>query len=261
VIVGAMVIGSWLSNLKKNSQKQRRRDEGHNPQQLEEMAARRREQLRRANRDRTQTQAGGLSRGGGAPGQAEPGNMTMAERIARARAKAQYEQRSGGSSGQASAEVGPEALDPRAQARARQQAELARRRKAAQAQQEQAQQHAQQQARRQAQQQRAQRQAQQQRTRKQRAHTQAKARARQQGTLIHEHVAVPDPTNSTTKRLVPTRPDPRPKARAAQAAGNTLASGALFSGGLSRDDLRRAIVLNEVLGKPLALRQDEGGSL
>ena len=89
VIIGASIVGSMIGNVKKKSQAQRKRDEGHNPQQLEEMAARRRAELRQQAGSRMQTPGSHPSGGGD-----EPGNLTMAERIARARAKAQYEQRS-----------------------------------------------------------------------------------------------------------------------------------------------------------------------
>jgi hypothetical protein len=34
-------------------------------------------------------------------------------------------------------------------------------------------------------------------------------------------------------------------------------AGSLLTGTLSRADLRKAIILNEVLGKPVAMREDE----
>jgi hypothetical protein len=37
-----------------------------------------------------------------------------------------------------------------------------------------------------------------------------------------------------------------------------VGAGPVISGSLSRNDLRRAIVLNEVLGKPIAMRESEG---
>ncbi len=69
---------------------------------LDEVTARRREQLRELSRQREAdggraAGAGGAARAG--VGQDEPSNLTMAERIARARAKQQYEQRRGGGGG------------------------------------------------------------------------------------------------------------------------------------------------------------------
>ncbi len=253
VVIGATVIGSWIGNLKKQSNEQRKRDEGPNALELNEMAARRREQLRQASRGRAQG-VGGES-AGGQSGRASgvPGNMTMAERIARARAKAQYEQRgqdTGHSAQRSQAQVPNEA---QRRTLAQRQAEREHRREAAHAQQQ-----AQQRARQQAQQ-RAQQQTQQQ-TRRQRAqaHARAQAQARQRGALIHEVVAVPEPTESTTRRIVKDRPV---KSRVTQTPQKTPQGGSVgpvLSGSMSRSELRRAIVLNEVLGKPIAMRESEG---
>jgi hypothetical protein len=254
-VFAAVMLGSWISNLKKQSQEQRKRDEGPNALELDEMAARRREQLRQASRSRAQATggeggpAGGHSgaRSGGASG--EPGNMTMAERIARARAKAQYEQRAqgAGQSAQRSQAQVPNEAQRRALAQRR--AELERQQQAARAQQQ-----AQQRTRQQAQQR-----AQQQTRRQQRAqaHARAQAQARQRGALIHEDVAVPEPTQSTTRRIVKDRPAQSQVTRPQQTM-QAVGAGPVISGSLSRNDLRRAIVLNEVLGKPIAMRESEG---
>lgn len=244
-LVGATVIGSWISNMKKKGEDQRKRDEGPASMELEEMAARRREQLRQASRSRAQVSQGGGQSGGGG----EPGNLTMAERIARARAKAQYEQRAQASAQPAQRPQPQMPNEAQRRALAQRQAELERRQQAAQAQARQrAQQQAQQQARLQAQQQRARAQ----------AHARAQAQARQRGVLMHGHVEGPAPTESTTRRIVPSKP--APKRTPLQPVTRPASSRLLISSSLSREDLRRAIVLNEVLGKPVALRDDAGFS-
>lgn len=246
-LVGATVIGSWIGNIKKKQQELRRHDEGSGALELDELAARRREQLRQVSRQRVQANqpagASGVSGGAG-----EPGNMTMAERIARARAKAQYEQRTQGA-GRLTQVPQPQ-VPNEAQRRAlsQRQAELDRRHQAT----AQAQQQAQQQAQR-----RAQLQAQQ-RARQQRAqvHAQAQARARQRGRLMHAPVLVPEPTTSTIRRLVPDKPARRQKPTP-QPTPAIESVGVNLRGPLSRDELRRAIVLKELLDKPLALRRME----
>lgn len=248
MLVGAMVIGSWIANMKKKGAEQRKRDEGPASMEPQEVAARRREQSRQASRSRVQASQGGSSAGYSAGG-AEPGNLTMAERIARARAKAQYEQRAQGS-GQPAQRAQPQVPnEAQRRALAQRQAELQRRQQAAQAQANQrAQQQAQQRARLQAQQQRAQAQ----------AHASAQAQARRHGVLLHDHAQAPAPIESTTRRLVPGTSTPKrpPSPPATRPAASRL----LTSASLSRDDLRRAIVLNEVLGKPVALRDEAGFS-
>jgi len=244
IVIGATVVGSWISNLKKQSNEQRKQDEGPNVAELEAIAARRREQLR-------QTQSR-VQSGGGAAGGGEPGNLTMAERIARARAKAQYEQRAQ-RTGQAAGGNQPQVPnEAQRRALAQRQAELERRRQAARAQQQ-----SQQRARQQAQQ-RAQQQAQQ-RARQQRAqaHARAQAQARQSGKLVHEHVVVPEPTESTTRRRVARQKPQRRPAQPAPVTTDMLTDPTEFTS-LSRNELRRAIIMNEVLGKPLALREQAG---
>lgn len=246
VVIGATVVGSWIGNLKKQSNEQRKRDEGPNSLELEEMASRRREQLRQVSGSRAQTPGGGGASGG------EPGNLTMAERIARARAKAQYEQRAQGA-GQSSQPPQVQAPnEAQRRALAQRQAELEHRQQAAHAQQQ-----SQQQARQQTQQ-RAQQQSQQQaRRQRAQAHARAQAKARQRGVLVHENVAVPEPTESTTRRIVKDRPD-RSRAKQPALTPQVGAVGPILSGSMSRSELRRAIVLNEVLGKPIAMRESEG---
>ena len=246
-LVGATVIGSWISNMKKKGEAQRKRDEGPVSMELEEMAARRREQLRQASRSRAQASQGGGQSGAYSGGGGEPGNLTMAERIARARAKAQYEQRAQSSAQPAQRPQPQVPNEAQRRALAQRQAELQRRQQAAQAQ---ARQRAQQQA-----QQRARLQAQQQRARAQ-AHARAQAQARQRGTLMHDHVEGPAPTESTTRRIVPDTATP--KRAPIQPVSCPAPTRLLTSASLSRDDLRRAIVLNEVLGKPVGLRDEAG---
>lgn len=248
VIIGAVFLGSLIGKVKSKSQEQRKLDEGPNAAELEQMAARRREQLRHASRGRAQASRGGDMAGGASGGGGEPGNLTMAERIARARAKAQYEQRAQASSRPAQQPQAQVPNEAQRRALAQRQAELDRRRQAARAQQQ-----AQQRARQQAQQ-RVQQQAHQQRAQ---AHARAQAQARQRGTLIHENVAVPEPTESTTRRIVSRKQErsvQRPVSRVSQEPTGTILTSAL-----SRNDLRKAIILNEVLGKPIALR--DSGSI
>jgi hypothetical protein len=255
----APAIGKWIGNAKKQQQDQRRRDEGGGALDIDQIAARRREQLRQASRQRSQanTSAGGLSRGisGGASGGVSggggsPGNMTMAERIARARAKAQYEQRSQGTAQQARASAPQVPNEGQRRALAQRQAELDRRRQLlADQNQQQARQQTQQRTGQQANQQA------QQLARRQRAqaHQRAQAQARQRGGLVHEAVATPEPGSSVPRRLVPHKP--QKDAHAVSQGGATIQSGGVsFRGQLTRNELRRAIVLKEILDKPIALR-------
>ncbi len=244
----APAIAGWIKKAKKDQQKQREIDEGGASMELEQMAAKRREQLRQASQQRAQANLSGGSASGShtSGGGASPGNMTMAERIARARAKAQYEQRAQGSSS-----TSPKAgsADPQApneaQRRAleQRQAELQRRREAAARQQQKAQQQAQ-----------AQQRAQQARQQQAQAHSRAQARARQRGRLIHEEVAVPEPTSSSPRRLVYSKPEKRQRP-AEPVADNGAVS--VLGAKMTRDELRRAIVMNEVLSKPIALRDTD----
>lgn len=232
IVILAFVVGPWIGSVLKKSGEQRQREEGgvEVSAELDQMAAHRREQLRQAARQRTRMQApSGLSPG-------EPGNMTMAERIARARAKAQYEQRAQG-------EARP------TQASQPQVPNEAQRRVLAQRQAAEVQQRAQQQTQR-----RAQRQVQQ-RTRQQQAqaHAQAQAQARQRGRLLHEPTPVPKPTTSTVRRLVPSRPK-RSKTPPAHPVPVATFGTLDLSKPLSRADLRNAIILKEVFDKPIALR-------
>jgi hypothetical protein len=75
---------------------------------------------------------------------------------------------------------------------------------------------------------------------------------------MHDHVEGPALTESTTRRIVPGTSTP--KQSAVQPVTRPASSWLLTSASLSREDLRRAIVLNEVLGKPVALRDDAGFS-
>ena len=245
IFVGAVFIGTWLKNLKDKSDERRKRDEGHNPVELEQMAARRREQIRQATRNRTQMSTDRTSAASGSRG--ESGNLSMAERIARARAKAQQEQRSQQVSRQPQRPQPQVPNEAQRRALAQRHAELERRRQAERTQ-KQAQQQAQQRARQQAQQ----RATQQSRAQRAQTHSRAQAQARQRGVLIHEHVAVPEPSQSTTRRLVST-----PKKLTARTSTPLMGkpkSDVITPGSLSRSDLRKAIIMNEVLGKPIAMR-------
>lgn len=249
-LVGATVIGSWIGNIKKQQQELRRRDEGSGALELDELAARRREQLRQVSHQRVQASrtAGASGVSGVSGGGGEPGNMTMAERIARARAKAQYEQRTQGAGRLTQVPQPQIPNEAQRRALAQRQAELDHRRQATAQAQQQAQQQAQRRARLQAQQ----------RARQQRAqvHAQAQTRARQRGKLMHAPVLVPEPTTSTIRRLVPDKPARRQKPTP-QPTPAIESVGVNLRGPLSRDELRRAIVLKELLDKPLALRRME----
>ena len=96
-----ILVGSWIANLLKKQAEQRKADEiqlrrtsessppseaaGSTDRQT--LAEHRREQLRQMTRQRAQPPDPGRA------GPVEPANLTMAERISRARAKAQYERR------------------------------------------------------------------------------------------------------------------------------------------------------------------------
>jgi len=246
-LVGATVVGSWIGNIKKQQQEQRKRDEGPGALELAEMAARRREQLRQASRQRTQANTSG----GGLTG--EPGNLTMAERIARARAKAQYEQRTQDAGQRAEASQRQVPNEAQRRVLAQRQAELEHRRQAASSQAQQRSQHqAQQQAQRRGSQQARQRATQQ----RAQAHAQAQARARRSGRLIHAPSAAPEPTTSTTHRLVTDSPTKRKPT--AQPVLVPVTDDTIPRGPLSRADLRRAVILKEILDKPIALRDGWG---
>ncbi|MEM0913025.1 MAG: hypothetical protein AAGK09_00265 [Planctomycetota bacterium] len=85
VIFVLLIVGSIVANIVRASQKANQEgsseEEGSQPSRPEDLAARRRAEM---------SGRGVSARTGGG----DPSNMTMAERIARARAKAQYEQRS-----------------------------------------------------------------------------------------------------------------------------------------------------------------------
>ncbi|MEM6334725.1 MAG: hypothetical protein AAF823_15435 [Planctomycetota bacterium] len=96
IIVLLAVFGPIIANVLKEAGKANDRrkasessdgDGRTSRERLDDLAARRRAELS----GRAQA---GLGTGGGAPAGGDPGNLTMAERIARARAKAQYERRS-----------------------------------------------------------------------------------------------------------------------------------------------------------------------
>ena len=100
--IGAIfVVGSWIVNILQKQAKARKAQERRlsmrsgastetqlDADDIDSIAAKRRAQLREMARQRMQ-QGGKIS----ASTSTEPGNMTMAERVARARAKARYEER------------------------------------------------------------------------------------------------------------------------------------------------------------------------
>ena len=104
-IATIILVGSWVVNILRKQAEDRREQEQTgtggaggaggagastgSKASLDDMAARRREELRALARERGEARTGPANR----PGAGEPVNMSMAERIARARAKAQYEQR------------------------------------------------------------------------------------------------------------------------------------------------------------------------
>ncbi|MEX1015654.1 MAG: hypothetical protein WDZ31_02825 [Phycisphaeraceae bacterium] len=95
-IAAIILVGSWVANLLRKQAEERQEREriagggkAASKPSLDELAARRREELRELARQRGEVKAGPVDR----PGAGEPVNLSMAERIARARAKAQYEER------------------------------------------------------------------------------------------------------------------------------------------------------------------------
>jgi len=243
-VVVALVLGSWINGALKKYGDERKKEVGGGDNELEVMASLRREQLRQATRQR----GNAASQSGLQPNTSQ---MSMAERIAQARAKAQQEQRS--------QRPPPSSGQPQQQAAGRQdalaqrQAEIRRRQQAAQGKQraqQQQQQQVQQQAQRRAQQQAQQRARQQQAQ----AHAKAQAQARHRGVLLHETVEAPKPTTSTVRKRVFKQ---APPARQSVPELIPEASGPPRIGNLSLAELRKAIVLNEVLGKPVALRETQ----
>jgi hypothetical protein len=242
-IVVASVVGSWIHNALKKYGDARKAEMGEGSPELQQMAAQRREQFREAARHRPEISA----RPG--PGSSPDANLSMADRIARARAKAQQAQQT--QQTQRPLSPAEQLQDPRIQqAIAQRRAQLRQ-----QQQQQQARQQAQQQVQQQAQR-RAQQQAQQ-RTRQQQAqaHARAQAQARQHGVLLHEPA---EPSRQPTRKASRRTPEqPKTTRRSAhESIPEKTATGPAPIGKLSLDDLRKAIVLNEVLGKPVALREE-----
>ncbi|HEX7009042.1 MAG TPA: hypothetical protein VF184_03615 [Phycisphaeraceae bacterium] len=241
-VLALIVIGSWIANAaKKYSQQQEERkrqlqrmlrdarQEGQ--ADLDALTQRQRQDLQTITQQRMEISAQQPS--------SEPTNLTMAQRIARARAKAQYEERARQlRQAQQQQQQRPQTIpglrtppaDLQAQARMRAQAQAAQR--ARQQQQELARRRALLQAQQEAQR-RAQEQRRQQILRQQQTQQQALARRRQQERLSLERVA---PPMSLVQPAKPKRP-------------------ALRIGPITPQSLAQAVILKEILDPPLALRE------
>lgn len=258
VVTAGSAIGNWMKQRAEREKAQqaadrRRHSAGSTGKgDLDDVAARRREQLRQmSQRQQSQARAGGVS--GGAAGGGEPTNLTMAERIARARAKAQYEQRAEGLRDRGRSEP---AQTPRAEGesqaaadRRREQAQLEQRRRQQQAQRRQreaAESRAEQQQRAQQAQQRQRQQAAQ--RQKQLAQQRAAAQRRQRAEsmrVAEEHGPI-DAGESVVQRHVPDA-EPVPVPELIEVEPVSLSK-------MNRASWRRAIILKEVLDRPVALR-------
>ncbi len=236
LVVALVILGPWIAGLlkkaadadKKNKARLEERQQGGGASQkrLDDLAARRRAELR--------AQAQARQQGAAAPsGGVDPSNLTMAERIARARAKAQYENRQT----QIQQET-PPGREAESAARQRAEAEAAARRRA-----EQEAQARQQEQRRAAERQDAQRRA------ERSARQKAEAARRQR---------VERSRRARESQRVQAAVTPRPAARSAKPQAIVLepmtpideAGGLVFD----RQSLRQAIILKEVLDRPVALR-------
>ncbi len=255
-IAAVLMVGSgvanWLKQQREKSEAERRVREQREqvqlrtqlpreaPATLDDAASQRREQLRQLALQRQRQQAaGGGSMNAPMPAGAEPTNLTMAERIARARAKEQYAQRAEALRRQREASAS-QAEDPRASQRVA--AERARQEARARAQLE-----------------------------AERAREERARRAREQAQRAEQE-------KRRQRREPATRGPARPRERAAAAAPvarkslvGTIAAGSAAAhatplahavqvgsvgGGMTLDRaaLRQAIILKEVLDRPLALR-------
>ncbi|MFI4862402.1 MAG: hypothetical protein ACIAXF_17185 [Phycisphaerales bacterium JB063] len=234
IVILIIVIGGWIIKAVNamNESKAKREKSGNRPD-YEELAARRRAELQQQAQQRGPATLQATQR--------DPSSMSMAERIEMARQRAQQQQ-------------GGQGVDPRAEALRRQQQEAMRQRQ----QQEQAarqQRLQQEQARRQQQQQQQQRARQQQQQQQQTLKQQrAAAKRTQQGIRQRDerlHRASHERVHKTPKRDQAVR-----KLEAALAPGRRpKRKGALLDfGKLNRRSLRQAMILKEVLDKPVALR-------
>ena len=251
----ANLIKKWLET-KEQNKRQTQGGEHQSGSRLDDLAARRREQLQAAARQRQQPSAQTRQ---ARPGGTDPANLSMAERIARARAQAQYNKRSQ----KLQQGTSPQAASSRAQDTAAQQM---RQQQAAQQQARRAQEAAQQQAR-----------AQQQQARQQQARAQQQARQRA-APQPPQRQAAPVPQRRRSRTSTPTLRQTRrmristtkhkpidagksvvhrhvPEASPGAIAPHLLLAGErLDAKMLAPHALRQAILLKEILDKPLALR-------
>lgn len=273
-IITAVIIISVLRAVlsgdpKKKAKNQRARDRaaadsgsGGRPS-LDEVTRRKRQQLQELARQRGGTQA---SAGGASGGQADPGNMTMAERIAQARAKQQHAQRV--------AQAGPARQAPSQGLPSQQRQTPARGASGAAAQQQRAEALRQQlEARRlQQQQAKARRQQQIQKAKSQRAATSSRSAQRPapasrqapHGIAVPEHQEVHRMVTNAEEAPAVTKRSRRQTEIADRGAGDRPArrnAGGLNFAKLSVADLRRAFILKEVLDKPVSERDTSAGAI
>lgn len=262
IFVGSMISSSLSKNKKKGGGAKRRprggrADSGGRPS-MDDLAAKRRRELQQKAQQRRQGGGSPPSRPGSPGGPTpDPSNMTMAERIARARAKQQYEQRAQGQPRRGPSLPSPDEVE--AERQRRQAAALQRRdQEAALARQEQRVR-----AQREADEARRQQAARQQAARQQAARRAKPSRpARPAAPRPGHGINVPD--HEEVHRLLE---DASPPAGATEVGiaeigsgrkrrrrGKSSRSSLIDFDRLSRADLRRALILKEVLDKPVALR-------
>jgi len=243
IIIGLFMFGGWIINTIKaaNDSKQKKADAqlagDEDDVTAEELAAR----MRQSQRSGQSTASASRSRSMGDPDAAEPGNMTMAERIARAKAKQQYEQRQRGPQSlpdSANAQRSPDAHETRQ--REMQAQREARARSSSQQQQRQA----------------SQRQASRQGLRSNAATRRQSAAAGTDPT--QDFMAQRERARNRLKKAKATAKS-QAKSQARQPARSPIDTPpsqgrSMRIGKLRRSDLRRAIVMKEILDKPIANR-------
>lgn len=262
VVTAGSAIGNWMKQRAEREQAQKAADRRRHAAgstgsgDLDDVASRRREQLRQMSQQRqTQGNAGRAgATSGGTSGGGEPTNLTMAERIARARAKAQYEQRAEGLRDRGRSESArtarPAEESPAAATSRREQAELEARRRQQVAQRDASEARAREQQRRAAQQaqqrQRQQAAQRQQQLAQQQAATLRRQRELQSMAVAEDHGPI-DAGESVVHRHVPDA-EALPVPELIQAESVSLSK-------MNRASWRRAIILKEVIDRPVALRE------
>ena len=232
------------------------RDQMSGSSDLEDIAAQRRQELQQKRQRQIQVQQRqarpqrdfSAEVAGQAPVElqqpAQPGNMTMAERIARAKAKAEYQKRSRQLREQQSRES-PQRMDPQAQAEQQARAQAEREAEAAQR----AARHRQQQ--QQARQQSVQRQRRLQQQQQRQAAALAKQRAQAEAAEQHQREKTLREQGQARRQRVAAE-QAAAAIRENDVVGNTQIRQRLFN----RRSLREAIVLREILDRPVSLRDN-----